>query len=224
MAQRRHHYEHAFEQYLRAERVPYVAVDEAKKALMPEGTPLTVRPGDGGHDVALKSFDFVLYGAAGSARAGGTACNMLVEIKGRRVGRAHRGRGGWSGRLESWVTEDDVWSLRVWSSLFGPEFEAAFVFLYWCDQQPPDALFQEVFEDRGRWYAVRAVPVERYAAAMKTRSPRWRTVHVPPAVFERISQPLLAGGGPRPRRDGLDAAAPPGPGLDLGPDLPALER
>src|SRR5688572_22372104 len=35
MAQRRFHYEQAFEHFLRANRVPYVAVDEAKKALMP---------------------------------------------------------------------------------------------------------------------------------------------------------------------------------------------
>jgi hypothetical protein len=35
VTQRRHHYEAAFEQYLRATRVPYVAVDEAKKALLP---------------------------------------------------------------------------------------------------------------------------------------------------------------------------------------------
>ena len=35
MAQRRFHYEQAFEHYLRANRIPYVAVDEAKKALMP---------------------------------------------------------------------------------------------------------------------------------------------------------------------------------------------
>ena len=33
VAQRRFHYEQAFEHYLRANRVPYVAVDEAKKAL-----------------------------------------------------------------------------------------------------------------------------------------------------------------------------------------------
>jgi hypothetical protein len=36
MAQRRFHYEQAFEHYLRATRTPYIAVDEAKKALVPE--------------------------------------------------------------------------------------------------------------------------------------------------------------------------------------------
>ena len=37
MAQRRFHYVQAFEHYLRANRIPYVAVDEAKKSLIPLG-------------------------------------------------------------------------------------------------------------------------------------------------------------------------------------------
>ena len=41
MAQRRHHYEAAFEGYLRQRRIPYVAVDEAKKSLLP-GSPAGV--------------------------------------------------------------------------------------------------------------------------------------------------------------------------------------
>ncbi len=75
MAQRRHHYELAFEHYLRDRRVPYVAVDEARKALLPEDAQLLVTdPGLGQR--SLKSFDFVLYGRD---------ANLLVEIKGRRV-------------------------------------------------------------------------------------------------------------------------------------------
>src|SRR5438477_9491595 len=78
MAQRRHHYERAFEGFLGPRRIPYVAVDEARKALVPnrvEGL-----PGAGGVDPAgaLKSFDFVIYGDSG--------VNLLVDIKGRRVG------------------------------------------------------------------------------------------------------------------------------------------
>ncbi len=222
MAQRRHHYEQAFERYLRAERVPYVAVDEAKKALIPEGVSLTARSPEAG-DAALKSFDFVLYGSFGSGRAGdGRACNLLAEVKGRRVGwsRPGPGRAGRSPRLESWVTLEDVRSLRAWGSLFGPEFTPAFVFLYWCEEQPPDALFQEIFEHRGKWYAVRAVTVEKYAASMRVRSPRWGTVHVPPPVFERISQPLLPPSGSvrGPALAGAESLP------DAGPELPVLER
>ena len=75
MAQRRHHYEAAFEGYLRQRRIPYVAVDEAKKSLLP-GSPAGV-----GGVRALKSFDFVLYGQGN---------NLLAEVKGRRVASPRR--------------------------------------------------------------------------------------------------------------------------------------
>jgi hypothetical protein len=211
VAQRRHHYEQAFETYLRSRRVPYVAVDEAKKALVPEGTPMLVTTsgaegtGEGG-TAALKSFDFVIYGR-------GT--NLLVEVKGRRIARrtltgpARAGAVGRS-RLESWVTLDDVASLEAWGRLFGPEFTAAFVFIYWCEEQPPDALFEEIFEHRGRWYALRAVTLAEYVGAMKVRSLRWRTVHVPSAVFDRVSRPFAPS--VEPAGSGLSLAdAPPGP-------------
>jgi hypothetical protein len=211
VAQRRHHYEQAFEAFLRSRRVPYVAVDEAKKALVPEGTPMLVRTGgtepggNSGGEAALKSFDFVIYGRGS---------NLLVEVKGRRIGRrtlAGAGKSGAPGRsrLESWVTLDDVASLEAWGRLFGPEFAAAFVFIYWCEEQPPDALFEEIFEHRGRWYALRAVTLAEYVRVMKVRSLRWRTVHVPSAVFDKVSRPFA----PSPETgSGLSLAdAPPGP-------------
>lgn len=180
MAQRRHHYERAFEGYLRSRRVPYIAVDEAKKTLLPLGVPLRIEE-PGGDRHTLKSFDFVLYGEK---------TNLLVDVKGRRVPRNLASTNGRS-RLECWVTQDDVDSMRQWERLFGPGFEGAFIFIYWCEGQPPDALFQEIFEDRGRWYAIRAVRTGDYAERMRVRSPRWRTVHLSGADFERMSLPLV---------------------------------
>jgi hypothetical protein len=212
MTQRQHHYEQAFEDYLRARRIPYVAVDEAKKALLPDPNASfrSMTPGP-----ALKSFDFVVYGQGQ---------NLLIEIKGRKVTRrlSSTARTNIPGRFENWVTLDDITSLQRWEQLFGPEFHAAFVFVYWCDDQPPDALFQEMFECRGRWYTLRSAKVRDYTGVMKIRSPRWRTVDVPPALFERISAPFAP---PQPN--------PLSPGssvnrrfLDLtGPaTLPTLER
>ena len=57
MADRTVHYEAAFEAYLREQGIPYVAVDEAKKALF--------------STAKLKSFDFVVYSKNGR--------NLLVE-------------------------------------------------------------------------------------------------------------------------------------------------
>ena len=195
MTQRRHHYEQAFEHYLRERRVPYVAVNEARKALVPDSASSRLsraREGDdkistGGHakkEASLKSFDFVLYGEP---------TNMLAEIKGRKVGgRPSDGsRLPARSRLESWVTRDDVESLLEWESLFGDNFRSLFVFVYWCEAPPPGSLFQEIFEFRGRWYALRGIEVAVYASEMRTRSPRWGTVHLPTEAFERLSSPLV---------------------------------
>ena len=171
MAQRRFHYEQAFEHFLRANRIPYVAVDEAKKALLPA-------QGPGGSERALprsiKSFDFVVYGPGE---------NLLIDVK----GRLYKGR---TRRFESWVTRDDVASLSRWEELFGSGFVATFVFIYALKAQPPDALFEEFFEYGSRWYALREVRLADYVGAMTERSAGWQTVHVPAEAFARISRPF----------------------------------
>lgn len=230
MTQRRHHYEAAFEQYLRATRVPYVAVDEAKKALLPGAADFhVVEAGAGGEQrpQALKSFDFVIYGEG---------LNLLCEVKGRRIALPKRGSGrgpanGASvGRLENWVTSDDAESLARWEQLFGPGFEAAFIFVYWCDAQPPDGLFQEIFAHRERWYAIRACRLREYTAAMKVRSPKWRTLHVPTAVFERISHPFAPPRAHETREEAARAHGSAAPtSLDepiqaMGVTLPSIDR
>ncbi len=170
MAQRRFHYEQAFEHYLRANRVPYVAVDEAKKALMPAGK----TPG------ALKSFDFVVYGEERS---------LLVDVKGRMFGTAN-GPPTSNRRFESWVTAEDVEGLEQWQQLFGTDFQAVFVFIYCLRQQPPDALFDEIFSFGDRWYTLREAAVDDYREVMTVRSNKWGTVHVPQDAFRRISRPF----------------------------------
>ncbi len=197
MGQRRHHYEHAFERYLRDSRIPYISVNEAKKSLLPDRAQLTTRPttrglatdgtADGkanGSEVPkkLKNFDFVVYGQ-------GT--NLLVEIKGRRLP-AIRLKDGTPAkpRMESWVTMDDIEALTRWRTLFGPEFEPVFVFVYWCDDVPPDGLFVETIEDQGRWYTIRAITLDAYTSAMRVRSPRWRTMNLSSADFDALSSPF----------------------------------
>ena len=178
MAQRRHHYEAAFEAYLRARRIPYVAVDEAKKALLPPARSLT------SGTASLKSFDFVLYGQSG---------NLLAEVKGRRAptsARKHSVRP--LRRLEHWVPREDVDSLLAWERLFGVMFEATFIFIFLHEHQPPDALFEELFDHGGHWYALRVISVRKYAKAMYSRSLRWGTVDIDHATFDRLSEPFSA--------------------------------
>ncbi|MEM7623512.1 MAG: HYExAFE family protein [Planctomycetota bacterium] len=191
MATARHHYERAIETYMRARRTPYVSVNEARRALLPPKAKLEASDAATGTTVSLKSFDFVVYGLP---------FNLLVEVKGRKVARSASPSPATRSKLQSWVTEEDVRGLDRWQRLFGDDFRAAFVFVYRCERQPPDALFQEVFEYQSRWYAVRAVLLDDYRREMKTRSPQWKTVHVPTEAFERISGPLASASPDVPRR------------------------
>lgn len=168
MTQRRFHYEQAFEHYLRANGIAYVAVDEAKRAL--HG-----KTGIAGSK-KLKNFDFVVYSESGN--------NLLIDVKGRK----HSGQTGRS--LQNWVTRDDVSCLQTWAGIFGDGFEPAFAFLFWCEAQPPDALFLEVFEYNEKWYAVLAVRLSDYIKHMRDRSAKWDTVSIPAAAFDACSVPL----------------------------------
>lgn len=186
VAHRRHHYERAFERHLRDRRIPYISVDEARKALLPEGARLGFEGADGraAPGGAIKSFDFVVYAQPH---------NLLIDVKGRRLPRRAAPLSP-AVRLECWATLDDIRSLTRWEQLFGEGFRAVLVYMYLCEAQPPDALFQDVLEDSGRWYALRAIPVDAYRGAMRVRSPRWGTVDLSPEDFERLSQPFSAPG------------------------------
>jgi len=176
MAQRRHHYERAFERYLRANRLPYIAVDEAKKALLPGRAGAGAHGGGccrGASGEALKSFDFVVYRRPR---------NLLLDVKGRRASP--------TGRMDPWATEEDMRSLEAWGKLFGCGFTPALVFLFWCPVCPAGGLFEEVFEHEGRWYALRAIELDDYRREMRPRSARWGTVCVPARRFEALSRPF----------------------------------
>ena len=172
MSLRRHHYERAFERYLARTRMPYIAFEEARDALLPSHARLRLHAAPDAP--ALKSFDFLLYAPAG---------NLIVDVKGRRIARP-------SARLESWVTEDDVASLTAWAALFGEGFSAALAFVYWCDAPLTGALFEETFEYDGRWYALRVAPLALYATRMRQRSVKWRTVDLAPPDFDAVSRSL----------------------------------
>ena len=197
MAQRRFHYEQAFEHYLRANGVPYVAVDEAKRALQ--------GPADQPGARKLKSFDFVVYSQSGA--------NLLIDVKGRKLSLRKSAKPKTPAAagpalfdtaaarpatqppaprsaMQNWVTRDDVSCLESWHAIFGQGFEPAFAYLFWCDSQPPDALFLEVFEFGKRWYAVLAVRLQDYTAHMRDRSAKWGTVSLPTDAFQQHARPL----------------------------------
>jgi hypothetical protein len=160
MADRQIHYEGAFEGYLRHRGIPYVAVDEARKALFA--------------DAALKSFDFVVYNAQGP--------NLLVDIKGRR----HKGARG--GSFQTWATAADVEDLLQWQQVFGQGFQAVLMFVYWIDAPllPEPAMFP--FRDR--WYLMLGVDLTEYREHMRLRSEKWQTVALGQEDFRSLARPI----------------------------------
>lgn len=165
MAIRANHYDAAFEAYLRDARIPYVAVDEARRALCGDGS--------------LKSLDFIVY----SPELG----NLLVDVKGRKSGGATLpGRQG-----ENWATADDLSSLARWEGLFGSDFRALLVFAYLLPKSTPAVENRAAaFTFRERQYAFYGVWVNDYQAAMRQRSPKWETVWVPAAPYRQLRFPL----------------------------------
>ena len=164
MAQRSVHYEAAFEDYLRARGWPYIAVDEAKKAIF-AGT-------------AVKSFDFLVYSSTGP--------NILADIKGRKFPDSIPGRKrGASRAWENWVTRDDVQSLQEWEKVFGPGFVSVLIFAYWLQGPPQRSPFQDVHLFRQKHYAFVAIGLADYVTMARPRSAKWQTINVPAAAFAR---------------------------------------
>src|SRR5690606_18575269 len=100
----------------------------------------------------------------------------------------HSGRTG--RQFQNWVTREDVKALNQWTGIFGDGFAGAFAFLVWCDVQPPDALFHEIFAFGERWYAVLAVRLPDYEQHMRRRSAKWDTVSIPAQAFNDVAVPL----------------------------------
>ena len=165
MANRDNHYEAAFEGYIRSIRVPCVAIDEAKRALVGE---------DG-----VKSPDFLLYPRG--------AANLVVEVKGKKA-KDGRGRRPW----ENWVTTDDLDGLVRWQEMFGPGFRSVLAFAY-AEQPPQFALppGDGSYAFRGRLYRFWAVALDDYLANLRSRGPAWKAVAMARKEFRRRVRPLL---------------------------------
>jgi hypothetical protein len=158
------HYEAAFDACLRKLGVPFLPVDEAKKASF--------------RDAKLKSFDFIVYSTAGT--------NWLVDIKGRRwAARGSQRRPTW----ENWVTQADLDGLAQWETVFGDGFAALLVFAYALqphDDPPPEI----VTTHHDRRYVFAGIPRAQYAAEARIRSPKWGTVNMPVRAFAAAVRPL----------------------------------
>ena len=161
MADRNVHYEAAFEAYLRHHGIPYVAVDEAKKALF--------------SNAKLKSFDFVVYSKNGP--------NLLVDVKGRMMKDAAAKKS-----FQTWAEQRDIEDLMQWEQVFGEGFKAILTFIYWIE--PPLTPEPGMFEHRDRWYLLMGIDLAEYRNHMRRRSAKWATVALPSAAFRDLARPI----------------------------------
>jgi len=165
MANRDNHYEAAFEAYLRRERLPYIAVDEARRSLVPNGS--------------LKSLDFIV------SPPGDTT--WLVDVKGRRFPSGDEHQHYW----KNWSTRDDLRSLAAWEQHFGHGFCPLLVFAYHlvgCRSPLPHDL---LFEYREAHYGFVGVRLADYVPHARPLSESWDTVTMPAGQFRRSARPLV---------------------------------
>src|SRR6185436_14726286 len=146
--------------FLRQRGLPYVAVDDAKKALF--------------SSAKLKCFDFVVYSKSGP--------NLLIDVKGRQR------QGASANSLQTWTTEQDVTDLQQWEQVFGEGFKAVLAFAYWID--PPLTPEKGMFEHKSRWYLLLGIELSEYRNHMRRRSAKWETVALPTADFRSLARPI----------------------------------
>ena len=162
MAKRDNHYEAAFEAWLRARQIPYLAVDETRRSLA-KGR-------------SLKNLDFVVSPPT-------LPHSWLVDVKGRRF---PTGKSYW----KNWVTSEELQSLASWEALFGERFSGLLVFAYNVvgDLAPLPAA--DLFPFRGGLYGFVGIRLEHYASWSRPLSARWGTVSVPTGKFRSLAQCL----------------------------------
>jgi hypothetical protein len=164
---RGNHYETAFEAYLQAQRLCYIAVHEGRRTFVGENR--------------VKNLDFIVHGQDGFG--------FLVDVKGRRFpgGAADKPRRVW----ECWSTQDDVDGLQRWEQVFGEGYCGLLLFIYQLGpNEEPAAEVGEPFSWRGRRLLLRGITIEDYRRHLRVRSPRWGTVHLPSKDFRQLAKPF----------------------------------
>ena len=163
MAKRDNDYEAAFEEYLRARQLPYIAVDETKRALL--------------GDRSLKSLDVIVSTPLG--------CSWLVDVKGRRFP-AGTQKQYW----KNWSTRDDLRSLTAWQRLFGAASRGLLVFAYDVigDQAPLAA--RQLFAYHDKLYGFVGIELDQYAAFSRPLSKAWDTLAIPTKQFRAAAAPV----------------------------------
>ncbi|MDZ4819136.1 MAG: HYExAFE family protein [Planctomycetota bacterium] len=163
MAKRDNHYEAAFEAYLRMRKIPYVAVNEARRSQLA--------------DRSIKSLDFIVS-CPGQP-------SWLIDVKGRLFPGGKQKR-YWT----NWSTRDDLRGMSAWERLFGGSAQALFVFAYQVVGDRSPLPQEQLFEFRGQWYAFIGIRSQDYACTARPISQSWDTVSIRSTEFRSIARPV----------------------------------
>jgi hypothetical protein len=161
---RDNHYEAAFEGFLRTHRLPYIAVDEARRSLVADGS--------------VKSLDFIVSPPG--------QVSWLVDVKGRRFPSGDEHHQYW----KNWSTREDLRSLSTWQQHFGPAFCPMLVFAYHLVAGRSPLPREQLFVFRGAHYGFLGVRLADYVPHARPLSDRWDTVAMPTGLFRRAARPL----------------------------------
>jgi hypothetical protein len=156
-------YETAFEAFLAARRIAYVAVDETRRAKFGDGS--------------LKSLDFIVSPGGGET--------WLVDVKGRQFP-SGRQKQYW----KNWSTRDDLRSLAAWQRHFGDGFLPLLVFAYHLVGRRSPLPPEQLFEFRGEHYGFVAMRLADFVPHARPLSDRWDTVAMPVGEFRRSARSL----------------------------------
>ena len=142
----------------------YVAVDEARRSLVPDGS--------------LKSLDFIVSPPSGPA--------WLVDVKGRRFPSGDEHQQYW----KNWSTRDDLRSLAAWQRHFGDGFLPLLVFAYHLVGAGRRCRPSSCSSFAARTTALSAVRLADFVPHARPLSDRWDTVAMPVGEFRRSARSL----------------------------------
>jgi len=164
MANRGDHYELAFEDYLRSQRVAYVSVSQQRRSLLARGS--------------LKNLDFIVSPS--------DSVSLLIDVKGRRFPSGTRNKQYW----RNWSTWDDLESMACWQDKIGLNSCAMLVFAYEIVGGRAPVSAERLHSFRNRWYAFLGVRVADYIQFARPISARWQTVAMPAKLFRQAAIPF----------------------------------
>jgi hypothetical protein len=156
------HYERAFESWLKESGVRYITVDQQKRAAFAR--------------TRVKSFDFLIYTGSADEKV------FIAEVKGKKFDGSSLAA---VGRMQNWVTMDDIRGLRTWEEAFGEGHKGVFVFAYELAMVEVEMDGREAYDFEGRRYVFFCVKLEDYMTRMTLRSPRWGTVFMAAEDFRQ---------------------------------------